>query len=174
VTLKTLITGFVTSTAVAAVVGGAAAGVTLIASPAVPHSAPATVAVQPVVWGIPLPQDAAPQLEPALLQTLYGLAGPGSFAPGGGKAGYIEGRIGRVEAITADRAYNNAAAKGYFPLNFVVSDIDETNGIATATVTATAANGASATQSIQFVAGPSPSGWQLSQGSALALLTAAG
>ena len=69
-TLKTLITGFVTSTAVAAVVGGAAAGVTLIASPAVPHSAPATVAVQPVVWGIPLPQDAAPQLEPALRRLL--------------------------------------------------------------------------------------------------------
>ena len=64
-TLKTLVTGM----AAAAVVAGAAAGVTSIASPAVP-SAPA---VAPVVWGIPMPQAPAPELESPLLTTLQAL-----------------------------------------------------------------------------------------------------
>ena len=51
-TLKTLVTGFVTGTAGAAMVVAAAAGVTSIASGAVP----AAPAVQPVVFGSPLPQ----------------------------------------------------------------------------------------------------------------------
>ena len=162
-TLKTLVTGM----AAVAVVGGAAAGVTSIASPAVP-SAPA---VQPVVWDIPIPETPAPDLQAPLLQTLQALASGGSFA---GKASYIQGGIGRIEGIAADRAYNRAAADGKFPLSFSIVNIDQQGGVATADVTATSALGTSATQSVQFVAGPSPSGWQVSKASALNLLSAAG
>jgi hypothetical protein len=169
VTLKTLVTGV----AALAVVGGAAAGVTSIASPTLS----ATPAVQPVVWDIPLPQKPAPDLQAPLVQTLQALAGGGSFS---GKASFIEGGIGRVEGIAADRAYNKAAAAGKFPLTFNIANIDaniDQNGVvavATADVTATSATGASATQNVQFVAGPSPTGWQISKQSALALLSAAG
>ena len=100
-TLKTLVTGV----AAAAAVVGAAAGVTSIACPAV-SSAPA---VQPVVWDIPLPQAPAPELQAPLLGTLQALAGAGSFS---GKSSYIQGGIGRIESIAADRAYNKAAAAG--------------------------------------------------------------
>jgi len=163
VTLKTLVTGM----AAVAVVGGAAAGVTSIASPAL-SPAPA---VQPVVWDAPLPQAPAPDLQAPLLQTLQALAGAGSFS---GKASYIQGGIGRIEGIAADRAYNKAAAEGKFPLTFGIANIDQEGGVANADVTATSALGTSATQTVQFVAGPSPSGWQISKQSALTLLQAAG
>jgi hypothetical protein len=165
VTLKTLVTGV----AGAALVAAAAAGVTSVASPAV-SSAPA---VQPVVWDIPMPQAPAPELQGPLGQTLKALAGGGSFA---GKASYIQGGIGRIEGIAADRAYNRAAAEGKFPLTFAIAniDLDQLNGLATADVTATSALGTSATQNVQFVAGSSPTGWQISKESALNLLSAAG
>jgi hypothetical protein len=163
VTLKTLVTGV----AAAALVGGVAAGVTSIASPAV---SPA-VAVQPVVWDVPMPQAPAPELQTPLLQTLQALSSGGSFS---GKAPYIQGGIGRIESIAADRAYNRAAAEGKFPLTFSIVNIDQEGGVANADVTATSALGTSATQSVQFVAGPSPSGWQISKASALNLLSAAG
>lgn len=162
-TLKTLVTGV----AAIAIAGGAAAGVTSIASPAV-SSAPA---VQPIVWDIPMPQAPAPDLQAPLLQTLQALAGGGSFA---GKASYIQGGIGRFESIAADRAYNRAAAEGKFPLSFKIVNIDQEGGVATADVTATSAQGVSATQNIQFIAGPSPTGWQIAKASALNLLSAAG
>ena len=161
-TLKSLVTGV----AAAALVGGVAAGVTSIASPA-GTQAPA---VQPVVWDIPMPQAPAPDLQTPLLQTLQALAGGGSFS---GKASYIQGGIGRIEGIAADRAYNRAAAEGKFPLTFNIVNIDQEGGVATADVTATSALGTSATQSVQFVAGPSPTGWQISKASALNLLSSA-
>jgi len=163
VTLKTLVTGV----AAAALVGGAAAGVTFIAFPAV-SSAPA---VQPVVWDVPMPQAPAPDLQAPLLQTLQALASGGSFA---GKASYIQGGIGRIESIAADRAYTNAAQEGKFPLTFNIANIDSDGATASADVTATSALGTSATQSVQFVTGPSPSGWQIAKASALDLLSAAG
>ena len=165
-TLKTLVTGV----AAAALVGGAAAGVTSIAFSA-GSSAPGAVAVQPVVWDIPMPQAPPAQLEAPLLQTLKALAGGGSFV---GKASYIEGGIGRIEGIAADRAYNLAAAEGKFPLTFNVTNIDDAGGVVSADVTATSALGTTATQNVQFVRGPSPSGWQISKESALSLLSAAG
>jgi hypothetical protein len=164
VILKTLVTG----AAAAAVVAAAAGGVTSIAS----STSPATPAIQSVVWAVPLPQAPAPGLQAPLMQTLNGLAAGGSFA--GAKSSYIEGGIGRIEGIAADRAYNNAAAKGLFPLSFVVDDIDQEGGAATANVTATANNGVSNSQPVTFVAGPSPTGWQISKQSALALLSSAG
>jgi len=163
VTLKTLVTGV----AAAALVGGAAAGVTFIAFPAV-SSAPA---VQPVVWDVPMPQAPAPDLQGPLLQTLQALASGGSFA---GKAPYIQGGIGRIESIAADRAYTKAAQEGKFPLTFNIANIDSDGATASADVTATSALGTSATQSVQFVTGPSPSGWQIAKASALDLLSAAG
>ena len=162
-TLKTLVTGV----AAAALVGGAAAGVTFIAFPAV-SSAPA---VQPVVWDVPMSQAPAPDLQGPLLQTLQALASGGSFA---GKAPYIQGGIGRIESIAADRAYTNAAQEGKFPLTFNIANIDSDGATASADVTATSALGTSATQSVQFVTGPSPSGWQIAKASALDLLSAAG
>jgi hypothetical protein len=131
----------------------------------------ATPAIQPVVWDIPLPQTPAPELQSPLLQTLQVLAGGGSFS---GKAPYIQGGIGRIESIAADRAYRNAAAEGKFPLNFNIVNIDQNGGVATADVTATAATGGTATQNIVFVAGPSPTGWQISKDSALSLLSSVG
>lgn len=158
-TLKTLVTGV----AALAVVGGAAAGVTSIAS----ASLTAAPAVQPVVFGVPMPLQ--PDLQQPLVTTLNALAGGGSF--GGAKEAYIQGGVGRIEAISADHAYSNAAAKGLFPLSFNVANIAPAPGGVTADVTATAANGQTATQNILFVNGPSPTGWQLSRTSALALLS---
>jgi hypothetical protein len=132
----------------------------------------AAPAVQPVVFGAPMPQAPAPDLQGALVQTLNGLAGGGSFA--GGKGAYVEGGLGRIEALTADRAYNNAAAKGYFPLSFDVEGIEQNGESATANVTAIANNGVSSSQSVAFIAGPSPTGWQISKGSALSLLSSVG
>jgi hypothetical protein len=164
VILKTLVTGM----AAAAVVAAAAGGVTSIAASA----SPAAPAIQPVVWDIPFPQAPAPELQPQLLQTLQGLAAGGSFS--GAKASYIEGGIGRIEGIAADRAYRNAAADGKFPLTFVIADIDSDGGTVTANVTATAATGGTNAQPVIFVAGPSPTGYQISKQSALALLSSAG
>ncbi|HEX2213290.1 MAG TPA: hypothetical protein VHH12_07545 [Mycobacterium sp.] len=164
-TLKSLVTGV----AAAAVVGGAAAGVTSIASPIMS----ANPAVTPVVWDTPMPQTPAPDLQGPLVTTLNGLAGGGSFR--GAKEAYIEGGIGRIEGLTADRAYNNAAAKGVFPLSFTLGPIDLVGPTATTNVTATAANGATASQPVTFVQNPiSPTGWQISKGSALALLSSVG
>jgi len=168
VTLKTLVTGFVTAAAGAAVVAAAAGGVTSIAASG-PSAAPA---VQPVVWDIPLPQAPAPELQTPLAQTLSGLAGGGSFS--GPKGTYIQGGLGRIESRLADGKYKDAAAKGYFPLSFAIADIDQNGPVVTANVTATAQTGATASQPVTFVQGPSPSGWQLSKDSALSLLSSVG
>ena len=162
-TLKLLATGV----AAAAIIGGAAAGVTSVAS----STLVASPAVQPVVFGAPLPQTPAPELQSQLVATLDALQSGGSFS--GAKASYIEGGLGRIEGITADRAFSNASAKGYFPLSFTVADIDQNGPVATANVVATAANGATASEPIQFVQGPSPTGWQVTKSSAMTLLTSA-
>ena len=162
-TLKSLVTGV----AAVAVVGGAAAGVTSSASPVL-SSAPA---VQPVVWDIPMPQAPAPDLQPQLLQTLQALGAPGLSAS---KAPFIQGGIGRIEGRVADTKLREAQADGKFPLSFVLANIDQNGDVVTADVTATAANGGVATQNIQFVPGPSPTGWQMSKQSLLALMSAIG
>jgi hypothetical protein len=165
VTLKTLVTGV----AAAAVVAGAAAGVTSIASPDV-VSAPG---VAPVVWDIPMPQAPAPELEGPLLTTLQAL---GTTGPSAAKAAYIQGGIGRIEGRVADSKIREAAAEGKFPLTFAVAHIDQDQEglVVYADVTATAANGGTATQNIQFVPGPSPTGWQMSKQSLMALMSSVG
>jgi len=163
VTLKSLVTGV----AAAALVGGAAAGVTSIASPTVPQAP----AVQPVVWDIPMPQAPAPDLQAPLLQTLQALGAPGLSAS---KAPYIQGGIGRIEGRVADTKLREAQADGKFPLSFTLANIDQNGDFVTADVTATAATGGAATQNIQFVPGPSPTGWQMSKQSLMALMSAVG
>ncbi len=147
----------------AVIAGTAAIGVTSVAA-----TAPQ---VQPVVFDVPMPQAPAPELQGALLQTLQALASGGSSA---GKAAYIQGGIGRIEGRLADGAIQDAAAKGLFPLTFSVQNIDDIGGLATADVTATAATGAVANQNLQFVAGPSPTGWQMSKQTLMALLSSVG
>jgi hypothetical protein len=168
VNLKSLATGVATAAGAVAIVGAAAAGVTSIAT--------VTSATAPdaklVSWDIPMPQAPAPELAAPLTQTLNALATGGSFS--GSKSAYIEGGVGRIEAITADRAFTNAQAKGLFPLAFNVVDIDVNGPVATANVTATAANGVSTTRPVTFIAGPSPTGWLVQKGSALSLLASAG
>lgn len=168
-TLRTLYTSLAAGAAAAVVVGAAAAGVTSIAAGSGAMTHPA---VQPVVFDVPLPAAPAPDLQGPLLSTLNALSGPGSFA--GGKASYVEGGLGRIEAKMADNGFANAAAKGYFPLNFTIADIDQNGPVATANVTATAATGVVATQPLTFIAGPSPTGWQLSKQSAFALMSSVG
>jgi hypothetical protein len=168
VTPKSLVTGFVTAAAGAVVVAAAAGGVTSIAS-GVPASVSVAPAIQPVVWDIPMPATPAPELQPALLQTLNGLAGPGDYA--GAKGTYIQGGLGRIESRLANGKYRDAQAKGYFPLSFAIDAIDENGPVVTANVTATAASGGVASQPVTFVQGPSPSGWQISKDSAMALLS---
>src|SRR5690606_27655758 len=111
-----LVTSFTAGAAAAATLGAAAVGVTSIAVGA------GTAAASPVALA-PLPAAPAPELQGALVSTLSALSGPGSFA--GGKASYVQGGLGRIEARVADSGYNNAAAKGYFPLSFTVADIDQ-------------------------------------------------
>ncbi|AFM17849.1 hypothetical protein Mycch_3098 [Mycolicibacterium chubuense NBB4] len=163
-TLKTLVTSLTAGAAAAAVLGGAAAGVTSIAAGA------GIAAASPAVSN--LPESPAPDLQGPLVSTLAALSGPGSFA--GTKGSYIQGGLGRIEARVADSGYANAAAKGYFPLSFSINNIDVNGPIATASVTATAASGATATQPLTFIAGPSPTGWQLSKDSALSLMNSVG
>lgn len=163
-----LLKTFVTGAAAVALVGTAAASV-----PTSTAVRSATSAITPVVRQIPLPQQPAPVQAPTnqtLIDTLNGLAAPGTF--GGAKASYIQGGVGRIQAISADSAYNNAVAKGVLPMTFSVSNLLQKDDTVTADVTAKTADGRTTTESVSFVAGPSPSGWQLSRSSALALLSA--
>ncbi|MDF2826674.1 MAG: hypothetical protein K0R68_4082 [Mycobacterium sp.] len=161
--LKSLATGVATAAGAVAIVGAAAAGVTSIAT----VTTAAAPAVQPVSWEVPMPAAPAPQLQGALTQTLTSLTS-GSFSP------YVEGGLGRGEQILADRAYRNAQAKGYFPVTFNVVDIDQNGPVATANVTATAANGAVTSRPLTFIAAPSPTGWVVQKGTAMAFLSALG
>jgi hypothetical protein len=163
VTLKALVSG----AAAAVVIAGAAAGVTSIAS----SDALSSPRVAPVVWDIPMPEAPAPDLQGPLLQTLQALGGPGLSSS---KAPYIQGGIGRIEGRVADTKLREAQAEGKFPLSFSLINIDQNGPVVTADVTATAANGGVASQNIAFVPGPSPTGWQMSKQSLMALMSAVG
>lgn len=157
-TLKSLVTGV----AAIAAVGGAAAGVTSIASPAIT----AAPAVQPVVWDIPLPAAPAPDLKNPIAQTVNTLGSGGSFA---GKSAYIQG-LGRFTGKGVELKYNDAVAKGYLPLTAeVIGDPDLNGNMATATIQATLGTGEVRSMPLTFVQGPSPTGWLLSSQSLFAL-----
>jgi hypothetical protein len=164
VTLKALVSGAAAAVAIA----GAAAGVTSIASTTDAVTAPR---ITPVVWDIPMPEAPAPDLQGPLLTTLQALGAPGLSAS---KAPYIQGGIGRIEGRVADSKLREAQAEGKFPLSFTLANIDQNGPVVTADVTATAANGGVASQNIAFVPGPSPTGWQMSKNSLMALMSAVG
>ncbi|MFI5508453.1 hypothetical protein ACIA48_13350 [Mycobacterium sp. NPDC051804] len=162
-TLKALVSG----AAAAVVIAGAAAGVTSIASSDVMTSP----RVAPVVWDIPMPQQPATDVQGPLLATLQALGAPGLSAS---KAAYIQGGIGRIEGRVADSKLREAQAEGKFPLSFTLANVQPSGPGFTADVTATAANGGVASQNIAFVPGPSPTGWQMSKQSLMALMSAVG
>ncbi|MEZ0363263.1 hypothetical protein ACAG26_06105 [Mycobacterium sp. pUA109] len=161
-TLKSLATGV----AAVAAIGAAAAGVTSIAS-----VSPAASEVQPVVFGIPVPLDPAPDV-PApdeLIGLLNNLADPG--VPFASKSGLVEGGIGPIEAHAADKRLQKAAQKGQLPLQFSVANIAPSGpGTATANVTASGPQMAPRTLAVSFV---NQDGWKLSRSSAMSLLQAA-
>ncbi len=154
--LKTLVTGV----AAAVAVGGAAAGVTSIASGTIT----AAPAVQPVVWDIPMPLTPQDDLNGQLTTIVNTLGSGGSFA---GKAAYIQG-LGRFTSKGVELKYNDAVAKGYLPLTATVSEAVDNGNTATGNVTATLANGEVRSMPLTFARG-GPSGWQLSSQSLFAL-----
>lgn len=156
--LKTLAAGV----AAAAVLGGAAAGVTAMTSySGAPEFALASV-------GAPLPLDPAADVPTTdqLNGVLYGLADPS--VPFASKGYLVEGGLGRLEARTADALMRNAVAKGQMPLSFAIGGITPAGpGAATANVTATGPASAPISQSVTFV---DQGGWKLSRSSASVVL----
>jgi hypothetical protein len=153
-----------TCVAAGAIAGGAAAGVTAVVS-ITPTEAPA---VQPVVFGTPMPLNPVADMPSAdqLNSVLYGLADPN--VPFASKSYLVEGGLGRLEARTADALMRKAVANGQVPLSFSIADIVPAGpGIATANVTATGPGMPATTQAITFV---DQGGWKLSRNSATAVL----
>ena len=151
---------------VTAIAGAAAAGL-LGGLPAT--GIPVTsLAVAPVVFGVPMPLDPGADLPSTdqLNGVLYGLADPA--VPFAAKAYLIEGGIGRLEARAADGLMQKAVARGQMPLNFAVANITSpAPGVASATVTATGPATPALTQTVTFV---DQGGWKLSRASATTVL----
>lgn len=132
-----------------------------------------SAAVEPVVFGVPMPLDPGADLPGADLPSadqlngvLYGLADPA--VPFAAKAYLVEGGIGRLEARAADGLMQKAVARGQLPLNFAVANITSpAPGVASATVTATGAATPALTQTVTFV---DQGGWKLSRASATTVL----
>jgi len=160
VTVKSLATGI----AAVAAIGAAAAGVTCIAS--VTGASPR---VQPVVFGVPLPQDPAVDLPTPdqLVTVLNTLQDPSvSFAS---KGYLVEGGI-PVPVGIADHELQKAASKGNLPLTFNISNIVPAGpGAATATITASGPRLAPTPEYLTFV---DQGGWKLSHDSAMTLISA--
>jgi hypothetical protein len=154
-----------TCVAAAAIAGGGAAAVTAVVS-ITPIPSPA---VQPVVFGAPLPLNPPSDIPSSdqLNSVLYGLADPN--VPFASKSYLVEGGLGRLEARTADALMRNAVAKGQVPMNFSIADIvPAAPGVATANVTASAPGMPATTQTISFI---DQGGWKLSRSSASAVLS---
>jgi hypothetical protein len=160
VTVKSLATGI----AAVAAIGAAAAGVTCIAS--VTGASPR---VQPVVFGVPLPQDPAVDLPTPdqLVTVLNTLQDPSvSFAS---KGYLVDGGI-PVPIGIADHELQKAASKGSLPLTFNISNIVPAGpGAATATITASGPRLAPTPEYLTFV---DQGGWKLSHDSAMTLISA--
>ena len=159
-TVKSLATGI----AAVAAIGAAAAGVTCIASVTA-----ASPRVQPVVFGVPLPQDPAVDLPTPdqLVTVLNTLQDPSvSFAS---KGYLVEGGI-PVPVGIADHELQKAASKGNLPLTFNISNIVPAGpGAATATITASGPRLAPTPEYLTFV---DQGGWKLSHDSAMTLISA--
>jgi hypothetical protein len=156
--MKTLVSGL----AATALVAAAAAGVTSIAS-----TTSAAPAVQPVVFGVPMPETPAPDLVGPLNATLAALGAAGPFSS---RLAYIE-PLGGLTGRIAESQYNGLVKKGVFPLTATIADpdLDQVNNTATGLVSATSSNGSPHSVTLSFVQGPSPTGWLLTAGSLRAL-----
>lgn len=159
--VKSLATGF----AAVAAIGAAAAGVTCIAS--VTGASPQ---VQPVVFGVPLPQDpivaGADLPTPDQLATVLNtLQDPSvSFA---NKGYLVEGGI-PFPASIADHELQKAAAKGSVPLTFNITNIAPVGpAAASASITASGPHLAPTVENLTFV---DQGGWKLSHDSAMTLI----
>jgi hypothetical protein len=148
-------------------VGAAAVGVIFL----VPVC-PTATQVQPVVFGEPLPLDAAEAVPTTdeLMGVLNGLQAQGvSFAS---KSNLVEGGLGTVEIGLADSQFQKAVASGGLPLTFSVANIRPAGaGAATADITASGPNLAPVTRNVRFV---NQGSWKISRASALALVQEAG
>jgi hypothetical protein len=142
VTLKSLVTGV----AAAAVMGGAAVGVTSIASPAI---ASADECVAPTT----------------LENVLDTLVAPGVQFNSPGKASLVQGGVGIVKGRLADGALKNAYADGTLPTDIAV---DPPTCINPATATSTV-RAAGKSMPITFV---NENGWKVSAASASTVLAA--
>lgn len=161
-TVKSLATGV----AAVAAIGAAAAGVTSLAS-----AAPTAPAVQPVVFGAPLPLAPGADVPTPgqLMAVLNGLQAPGSFTT---KGNLVQGGISPIEARLADVQFQKAVAQGDLPLAFNVANIRPTGtGTATADITASGPKLAPTTRNVTFV---NQGGWKISRSSAMTLLQEAG
>ena len=118
VILKTLVTGV----AAAAVVAAAAGGVTSIASSTARARHRPRRPSSPWCGTSRCRRHPRPNCRHRCCRPSTASRSGGSFS--GAKGSYIEGGLGRIEGIAADREYSKAAAKGYFPLSFVVADVD--------------------------------------------------
>ena len=159
-TVKSLATGI----AAVAEIGAAAAGVTCIAS--VTGASPQ---IQPVVFGVPLPQAPGVDLPTPdqLVSVLNTLQDPSvSFAS---KGNLVEGGI-PVPVGIADHELQKAASAGSLPLTFNISNIVPAGpGAATATITASGPRLAPTPEYLTFV---DQGGWKLSHDSAMTLISA--
>ena len=160
---------FAGSAAALTIIGGAAAGVTSIATPGEQAS------VRLIAVGAPLPQDPPQAVNVPTADQLTGvlnsLADPSvSFS---NKSNLVEGGIGGIEAHVADKKLQKAAKNGDLPLSFGVTNIQPTAAdAATADVAVSGPKLTSpVTQNVTFV---NQGGWVLSRASAMELLQAAG
>nr|AAA17178.1 B1937_F3_91 [Mycobacterium leprae] len=154
-----------------AIIGAAVDGLTSMAIP----TGPAASHIQPVAFGVPLPQDPAPAADvptaAELTSLLNKIVDPDvSFMH---KSQLVEGGIGSAEAHIGDRELKNAAQKGELPLLFSVTNIRPgTSGSATADVSVSGPKlNPPVTQNITFI---NKGSWVLSRHSAMELLQAAG
>lgn len=155
--LKYLTTGI----AAAALVGAAAAGVTSIASTPSANAAPA-------VFDVPLPQQPAPAVvaPEELAGVLSTLTDPS--VPINAKEGLIENGIPLGTKGRAEKKLQEAAAQGYLPLSYQVSNIVPTPTGATANVVVSGPRMAPVSQPVSFI-GPA-GGWKITRTSAMSLL----
>lgn len=150
--------------AAAAIVGGAALGATSLSLTAAP------VAAANPVFDVPLQPPGNEALAAEFTRILSTLANSGSITA---NEYLIQGVVGPIEGRTADRLLNNAAQKGYLPLNISVdpASIVQSGNTATALVTASGPQLASITQNVTFIS--NGANWQLSKASATSLLQTA-
>lgn len=160
-TLKPLATG----AAAVAVLGAAAAGATCMTI-----VIPVTSPVRPAVFGVPMPQQPAPDVPSAgeLVGVLTNLADPD--VPFADKTGLVEGGVSPMEANVADKRLQKAAHKGQMPLSFSVANIAPTTPeTIAADVTASGPKLSPRTMNMTFI---NQGSWKLSRSSAMSLLQA--